>query len=57
VAKPSSDHIPLGGLFFGRPMSKDGMRRYWMIVNYLVAITLAMIGWIWLIAWIARQLT
>jgi hypothetical protein len=33
------------------------MRRYWMIANYLVAITLAKIGWIWLIAWIPRQFT
>jgi hypothetical protein len=33
------------------------MRRYWLIANYLIAITLAMIGWIWLIVWIARQFT
>jgi hypothetical protein len=33
------------------------MRRYWMNATDLVAITLAMIGWIWLIAWLARQLT
>jgi hypothetical protein len=37
-------------------MRRDDIRRYWMIANYLVAITLAMIGWLWLIAWIAMQL-
>jgi hypothetical protein len=47
--------LRLAALFIGRPR-RDDMRRYWMIANYLVAIALAMIGWLWLIAWIARQL-
>jgi hypothetical protein len=38
-------------------MRRDDLRRYWMIANYLIAIALAMIGWLWLIAWVARQLT
>jgi hypothetical protein len=37
-------------------MRRDGIRRYWMIATYLVAITLAMIGWLWLITWIALHL-
>jgi hypothetical protein len=45
----------LAALFIGKPMSRDDMRRYWMIANYLVAITLAMIGCLWLIAWIAAE--
>jgi hypothetical protein len=32
------------------------MRRYWMNTNYLVAITLAMVGWLWFIAWCALRL-
>jgi hypothetical protein len=32
------------------------MRHYWMTANYIVALALAMIGWLWLIAWIALQL-
>jgi hypothetical protein len=35
-------------------MRKDSARR-WMLANYLAAIVLAMIGWIWLIVWIVRQ--
>jgi hypothetical protein len=58
AAKPSGDHIAPGGFCLSaEPMRRDDMRRYWMSANYLIAITLAMIGWLWLIAWIARQLT
>jgi hypothetical protein len=33
------------------------MRSKWMIVNYLVAVALATAGWVYLILWIAWQLT
>jgi hypothetical protein len=36
--------------------SKASVRRYWMMANYLAAIALAMLGWLWLIAWIVRKL-
>jgi len=49
--------LRLAALFIGRAMRRDDMRRYWMNATYLVATTLAMIGWLWLIAWVARQLT
>jgi hypothetical protein len=55
VAKPSGDHIPLGGFVLSAAQRAE-MRRYWLTANYLVAITLAMIGWLWLIAWVAMQL-
>jgi hypothetical protein len=42
----------LAALFDLEPM----VRRYWLTANYLIALTLAMIGWLWLIVWIARQL-
>jgi hypothetical protein len=32
------------------------MRRCWLTASYLVAIVLAMIGWLWFIAWIAMRL-
>jgi len=32
------------------------MRHYWMAANYLVAITLATIGWLWFIGWCALRL-
>jgi hypothetical protein len=38
-------------LFIGRAMRRDAMRRYRMIANYLIAIALAMIGWLRLIVW------
>jgi hypothetical protein len=48
----SRQAIIFGGLFdFGADV-----RHYWLTVNYLVALTLAMMGWLWLIVWIARQL-
>jgi hypothetical protein len=37
-------------------MLKGEMRRYSLAAIYYVAITLATIGWLWLIAWIAMRL-
>jgi hypothetical protein len=37
-------------------MLKGKVRRYWMATNYYVAIVIAMIGWLWLIAWIVMHL-
>jgi hypothetical protein len=37
-------------------MRSDNVRRYWMLANYLAAIVLATIGWIWLMVWIAKRL-
>jgi hypothetical protein len=31
------------------------LRQRWMKINYSIAVALAMIGWLWLIAWIAMQ--
>jgi hypothetical protein len=42
----------LAALFF----ILSAMRQNWMKANYFVAIVVAMIGWLWLIVWIARQL-
>jgi hypothetical protein len=42
----------LAALFF----ILSAMRQTWMKANYFVAIAVAMIGWLWLIVWIARQL-
>jgi hypothetical protein len=54
-AKPSGDHIALGGfvLFVQR---QNNVRRSWMTVIYLVALAIAMMGWLWLIVWLARRL-
>jgi hypothetical protein len=32
------------------------MRRTWMKINYVIAVTLAMMGWLWLFVRIAMQL-
>jgi hypothetical protein len=40
----------LAALFYRRLSKRVKMRRYWFNANYLVAIALAMIGWLWLIA-------
>jgi hypothetical protein len=32
------------------------MNKDWMKANYLIAITLAMIGWLWLFGWIVKRL-
>ena len=37
-------------------MLKGKIRRYWLAANYYFSITLATIGWLWLIAWIAKKL-
>jgi hypothetical protein len=37
-------------------MPRSNWRRYWMTSIYYVTIALAMIGWLWLIAWIALKL-
>jgi hypothetical protein len=52
-AKPSGDHIPLAALFIVR---EKRMRYHWMKVVYLLAIALAMIGWLWFIGWCAFRL-
>jgi hypothetical protein len=36
--------------------SRGNVRRNWLTVNYLVALTIGMMGWIWLIVWLARHL-
>jgi hypothetical protein len=54
MARPSGDHnSALGGFVF---YVKEPMRQTWMMVNYILAITVAMIGWLCLIAWIAMRL-
>jgi hypothetical protein len=53
--KPSSDLIPIGG-FVLSDARKARIRGYWINGSYLVAITVAMIGWLWLIAWMAMRL-
>ena len=35
---------------------RDNMRRYWMYANYLIAMALAMFGWLWLIASFVRRM-
>jgi hypothetical protein len=57
-AKPSGDHIPLGGFVRAGPafMRRGNVRRYWIAANYFVAVALAMMGWLWLIVWMARRL-
>jgi hypothetical protein len=35
---------------------RDNMRRYWMYANYLIAMALAMFGWLWLIASFVRRI-
>jgi hypothetical protein len=37
-------------------MMTPRVRRYWLRINYLVALTIAMMTWIWLIVWLARHL-
>jgi hypothetical protein len=32
------------------------MRHIWMKANYLATVTVATIGWLWFIAWIAMHL-
>jgi hypothetical protein len=54
MARPSGDHnSALGGFVF---YVKEPMRQTWMMVNYILAITVAMIGWLCLNAWIAMRL-
>jgi hypothetical protein len=43
----------LAALFIARDKS---MRYHWMKVVYLLAIALAMIGWLWFIGWCALRL-
>jgi hypothetical protein len=35
---------------------KSKARSYWVAANYCVGIVIVMIGWFWLIAWIAMHL-
>jgi hypothetical protein len=44
VAKPSGDHIPLGGFVYAPTMAN--MRDRWMKAIYMVAIALATFGWL-----------
>jgi hypothetical protein len=37
-------------------MPRGNLRRYRIAATYYVAIALAMMGWLWLIVWIVRQL-
>ncbi len=37
-------------------MMTQRARRYWLRINYLVALTLGMVGWLWLIVWLAGRL-
>ena len=55
LAKPSHDLIPLSGVVFSGAR-KTRIRGYCINLSYLVAITVAMIGWLWLIAWTAMRL-
>jgi hypothetical protein len=55
LAKPSRDLMPLGGIVFSGAR-KNRIRGRWINLSYLVAITVAMIGWLWLIAWTAMRL-
>jgi hypothetical protein len=32
------------------------MREKWMIINYAVAVAVAMIGWIWFLAWAGEKI-
>jgi hypothetical protein len=54
-AKPAGDLIQLGGLVLP-DARKTRTRDRWITASYLVAITVAMIGWLWLIAWMAMWL-
>jgi hypothetical protein len=53
--KPAGDLILLGGSVLS-DARKAGIRDHWIAASYLVAITLAMIGWLWLIAWMTMRL-
>jgi hypothetical protein len=55
MAKPSGDHIPLGG-FVRSALSQSNVRRSWMSTTFFVALAIAMMGWLWLIVWVARHL-
>jgi len=59
-AKPSRDHIPLGGFvrhwtFLRLKQKPVSMRQAWMRVNYLIAIAIATIGWLCFIGWVVRK--
>jgi hypothetical protein len=57
VAKPSGDHIPLGGFVFSR-IARSDMRRTAIKAAFLAITIAAMGGWLWLIfvgaRWIIR---
>jgi hypothetical protein len=55
LAKPANDLIPFGDSVLSDAL-KPGIRDRWMTASYLVAITVAMIGWLWLIASMAMRL-
>lgn len=55
LAKPSRDLMPLSGIVFSGAR-KTRIRGYWINLSYLVAVTVSMIGWLWLIAWTAMRL-
>jgi len=39
-----------------RLLRRGNMRRYWTAINYFAAVAVAMMGWLWLIVWMARHL-
>ena len=55
LAKPAGDLIPLGDVALSETR-KTKMRDRLITASYLVAVTVAMIGWLWLIAWMAMRL-
>jgi hypothetical protein len=60
AAKPSGDHIPLGGFVGPERQStanvESSMRHVLMRAVYLAAIAVATIGWLWFLVWAATQL-
>jgi hypothetical protein len=44
------------GLLVRSALSQSNVRRSWMKVTYFVALAIAMMGWLWLVVWLARHL-
>lgn len=37
-------------------MDKRDLLHRWMAINYVLAVTIATVGWLWLVWWIAYQM-
>ena len=42
--------------FLGGFMRGSDVLRYWMMATYIMAVSIATIGWLWLIVWLVMRI-